>query len=489
MAMGGQSTHHQTAPEDVLPLKQKLAYGMGALANNFLGGAIGYMSIVLIVGLGMNPALVGTLQAIPRLTDALTDPIMGYISDKTQSKYGRRRPYIFIGSIAVGLIFALMWQLPDGHGEMWYFWVFLAWSLVFYLAYTMFATPWVALGYEMTPDYHERTRLMGTQNFIGQFAWITLPWFYAIMENDYFFDNAVDGARTLAIILGVVVAVLGVSSAIICKERFVATGDEVELKLSEIKHHFAEFFKGFLITIKNKDFLKLCVGTFFLFNSLMLVGSFGAFITIYYVAGGDNDMGAKIMGVFGTISTIVTLATIPLVSWVSTKIGKRKTFMIATSFTLFGSLLKWFCYDPTNPWIILIPAPFIAVGMGSLFTLMSSMMADVCDEDELQTGERREGMFGSIFWWVVKLGMAAAFAGSGFLLNATGFDIALAGNQTEDTFLYMRLCDVFIPVAACAISIASVAMFSLSETKSYAVRAKLEAKRGSVNNTNQAPAV
>ncbi|MDX8381199.1 MAG: MFS transporter [Ghiorsea sp.] len=506
--MDNQSEHHQTVPDDVLPLKQKLAYGMGALANNFLGGAIGYMSIVLIVGLGMNPALVGALQAIPRLTDALTDPIMGYISDKTQSRYGRRRPYIFIGAIAVGLIFAMMWQLPEGHGEMWYFWVFLAWSLVFYLAYTMFATPWVALGYEMTPDYHERTRLMGTQNFIGQFAWITLPWFYAIMENDYFFDNAVEGARILAIILGVVVAILGVSSAIICKERFVATGDEVELKLSEIKHHFAEFFKGFLITIKNKDFLKLCVGTFFLFNSLMLVGSFGAFITIYYVAGGDNDMGAKIMGVFGTISTIVTLATIPIVSWVSTKIGKRKTFMLATSFTLFGSLLKWFCYDPSNPWtsfvfgnilqwlgfnpltpwIILIPAPFIAVGMGSLFTLMSSMMADVCDEDELQTGERREGMFGSIFWWVVKLGMAAAFAGSGFLLNATGFDITLAGNQTVNTFLYMRLCDVFIPVAACTISIAAVAMFTLSETKSYAVRAQLEAKRGNIDGVEQAPA-
>jgi len=474
--MSTQMKHYVTKEEDKLPFRQKIAYGMGALANNFLGGAIGFMSIVLIVGLGMNPALVGTLQAIPRLTDALTDPLMGYISDHTRSKYGRRRPYIFFGAIAVGLIFAAMWQLPDGHSEMWYFWVFLGWSILFYLAYTMFATPWVALGYEMTPDYHERTRLMGTQNFIGQFAWITLPWFYAIMENDYLFDDPVEGARVLAMILGVVVILLGVSSAIICKERFQAS-DDAGVEMSGVLEHAKDFFKGFATTIKNREFLKLCIGTFFLFNSLMLVGSFGAFITIYYVASGDNDLGAKIMGVVGTIGTIVTLCTIPAVSWVSTKIGKRKTFIIATSFTLFGSLFKWFCYDPTNPWLILAPAPFIAVGMGSLFTLMSSMIADVCDADELATGERREGMYGSIFWWVVKLGMAGAFAGSGFLLNATGFEVALNAAQTDATFLYMRLCDVLIPATACLISIIAVAKFKITEASAYDIRSQLEVRR------------
>ena len=98
---------HKTAATDKIPNGQKFAYGLGSIVNNLLGGAIGYMSIVLNVGLGINPALVGTLQAIPRLTDALTDPVMGYISDNTRSKYGRRRPYIFIGAIFVGLIFAL----------------------------------------------------------------------------------------------------------------------------------------------------------------------------------------------------------------------------------------------------------------------------------------------------------------------------------------------------------------------------------------------
>ncbi|MCB0316209.1 MAG: MFS transporter, partial [Calditrichaeota bacterium] len=139
--------HHGTAGQNRLSMGQKFSYGLGSIVNNLLGGAIGFMSIVLNVGLGINPALVGTLQAIPRFTDALTDPIMGYISDKTRSRFGRRRPYIFIGAIGVGTIFALMWQLPEGHSEMFYFWFFLAGSIIFYIFYTIFATPWVALGY------------------------------------------------------------------------------------------------------------------------------------------------------------------------------------------------------------------------------------------------------------------------------------------------------------------------------------------------------
>ncbi len=475
---------HKTAPKDRISNKQKFAYGLGSIVNNLLGGAIGYMSIVLNVGLGINPALVGTLQAIPRFTDALTDPIMGYISDKTHSKFGRRRPYIFVGAILVGIVFALMWQLPEGYGEMFYFWYFLIGSIIFYLFYTMFATPWVALGYELTSDYHERTRLMGVMNFMGQFAWISLPWFYSIMENDRLFSDSVQGARSLAIGIGIFVAVVGIMPAIFCRERFVQgeTAAKVKSKLMQgIKTNVAEFVKGLVITVKRVEFLKLCAGTFFLFNGIMLVGAFSSYITIFYVSGGDKDMGAKYMGLFGTISTISTLLAIAAVTWISSRIGKRKTFIIATSFTLFGSLIKWFCYDPMAPWKVLIPAPFIAVGMGALFTLMGSMIADVCDLDELETGERREGMFGAIYWWMVKLGMALAFGISGFLLNGTGFDVEFGGAQSSSTFFWMRFVDVTIPAAAALIAIFAIASFKITEEKAYEIRSQLEKRRGVIN--------
>ena len=477
--MGSKETH-KTAEKDRISKGQKFAYGLGAIVNNLLGGAIGYMSIVLNVGLGINPALVGTLQAIPRLTDALTDPIMGYISDNTRSKYGRRRPYIFIGAIFVGLTFALMWQLPAGYSEMFYFWFFLIGSIIFYLFYTIFATPWVALGYELTSDYHERTLLMGVMNFMGQFAWITLPWFYAFMENDRFFSDSVQGARTLAIIIGVFVAVVGIMPAIFTRERFVANDKEVKVKIkffAGLKKNIVDFSKGLMITIKRVEFLKLCSGTFFLFNGIMLVGAFSSYITIFYVCGGDTDQGAKYMGLFGTITTISTLAAIVAVTWISSKIGKRKTFIIATSMTMIGSILKWFCYDPMAPWKVLIPAPLIAIGMGALFTLMGSMIADVCDLDELETGERREGMFGSIYWWMVKLGMALAFGLSGFLLNATGFVVDFGGAQTSSTFFWMRIVDVGIPAIASLIAILSVASYKITEEKSYEIRSELEKRR------------
>jgi GPH family glycoside/pentoside/hexuronide:cation symporter len=109
---------------------------------------------------------------------------------------------------------------------------------------------------------------------------------------------------------------------------------------------------------------------------------------------------------------------------------------------------------------------------------MGSMIADVCDMDELETGERREGMFGAIYWWMVKLGMALAFALAGILLNATGFDVEMGGAQTSRTFLLMRMFDVIIPAAAAGISILSIAFFTITEEKSYEIRQELEKRRG-----------
>jgi len=120
----------------------------------------------------------------------------------------------------------------------------------------------------------------------------------------------------------------------------------------------------------------------------------------------------------------------------------------------------------------------MAFGLAGLFTLMGSMIADVCDYDELQTHERREGMFGSIYWWVVKLGMALALAAGGFLLNATGFDVALQGNQTDLTILYMRLFDVVVPILTSLLAIWAVASYPITEQKAHEVRLALEARRG-----------
>ena len=486
--------HHETAPEDRIPFLLKIAYGLGAFVNNLLAAAIGGMTIVLNLGLGMNPALVGLLGAIPRLTDALTDPLMGYISDNARTKWGRRRPFIFLGAIAAGVIYVLLWQLPSGQSESFYFWYFLIGSLIFYLAYTCFATPWVALGYELTPDYHERTRLMGVQNFIGQLAYTVSPWFLWIMRQN---ADIVQGARDLSIIIGIFTVAVGILPALLLKERFqpapapprveakpddparIRTKFETERRPSTnpLLENIKDFFRGFAATLQFRPFLKLCAATFLVFNGFILISSFQPYVIIYYVFAGDQDKGAEYAGYFGTISAVSTFLVIMFITWLGTRIGKRRAFFVSTGVSIFGYGLKWFCYDPQNPALLLIPAPFVAFGLGGLFTLMGSMIADVVDLDELETNERREGMFGSIYWWMVKLGMAAALAGGGVLLNATGFDVKLEGNQTETTTFLMRVLDVTVPMIASAIAILTVWSYPITEERAHEIRAELDRRK------------
>ncbi|MBD3869180.1 MAG: MFS transporter, partial [Acidobacteria bacterium] len=260
--------HHVTAPEDRISLKQKSAYATGMFVNNLQAAALPAMVVILNLGLGMNPVLVGLIAAIPRIFDAISDPMVGYISDNTRTRWGRRRPFILVGAVLAGLVFALMWQLPDGRSESFYFWVFLGASIIFFLAYTLYATPFVAFGYEMTADYHERTRLHAFANTVGQLVWLGVPWFYLIMANENLFRDTVHGARTLAIAVGVTVAVLGIVPAIFCRERNVpapAARDRQGILANTL-----DFLKGVVITFKCKPFLKICAATFLVFNGFQL---------------------------------------------------------------------------------------------------------------------------------------------------------------------------------------------------------------------------
>ena len=479
--------HYATADADRIPLAQKLAYGMGAFVNNLLAAAIGGMMLVLNLGLGLDPAVVGVLSALPRLSDSLVDPLMGYLSDHTRSRWGRRRPYIFIGAIAAGLLFALLWQLPRGRSDTFYFAYFLIGSILFYLGYSVFAAPWVALGYELTPDYNERTRLMGTQNFIGQFAYVLSPWFLWVMARKAWFKDLVSGAAGLSIAVGAATITLGILPALLLRERAPASSGSTVPRVGStvpregvvhtLLRNAGLFFSGFATTLRSRPFLKLCLATFLVFNGFMLVSSFQSYVIIYYVCRGDQEAGARYAGLAGTASAAGSFAVIVLVTWLGTRLGKRRAFFASTGLSMVGYALKWICYSPRYPWLVMIPAPLVAFGLGGLFTLIPSMVADVVDIDELETHQRREGMYSSIFWWMVKLGMAAALAGGGFLLNATGFTVEQGGHQPARTIILMRLCDAGIPVLTSAIAIWAVALFPVTEQRAREVRQQLEQRR------------
>jgi len=471
----------KTAPEDIVPFGQKLAFGSGHLANQLFPAALGVFMIVLVLALKMEPYLAGILAAIPRLLDALTDPIMGYISDNTRSRWGRRKPYIFLGAVITGVCFMIMWQLYPENSQTYNFIYFLVLSIIFYIGYTIFATPLIGLGYEMSPDYHERTRLMAVSQWMGQIAWMIAPWFWVIIYNPNIYDSAPEGARNLAIWVGGLCMILGIMPAFFTKELVLPElKGESKLSFKELSANTKEFLLGIKQTIVCKPFLRLCGATFLIFNGFQTVAQFAFFIIIFYLFNGDTVAAGNWPAWFGTVSALATaFLVIPVITAMATRIGKRKAFVISTAISMVGYALKWWGFNPANPYLMFIPIPLISFGIGGLFTLMMSMTADVCDLDELNNGSRREGTFGAVYWWMVKLGTAVALLGSGIVLNLVGFDVD-ANAQTADTITRLRIADILIPVITAALAIVIIWRYDLTEKKAYEIRQALIDRRGKV---------
>ena len=148
-----------------------------------------------------------------------------------------------------------------------------------------------------------------------------------------------------------------------------------------------------------------------------------------------------------------------------------------------GYVMKWIGYNPEHPYWLLASCPFVAFGTGSLFTLMGSMISDVCDYDELESNKRREGVFGAIYWWMVKVGMALALLVSGYLLVASGFITPQPGSttvvvQSDHTLFYLRVFDVLIPIVTSTIAIVIMSTYEITEDKARETRKLLEQRRG-----------
>ncbi len=396
-----EEAHFKTSSADVVPTGQKISFGAGHLTNQLLPAALGVFMFFLVVSFKMSPYKAGILAAIPRFMDAILDPIMGYISDNTRSRWGRRKPYIFAGAIMFGITFMLMWQIRPENGETFNFFYFLLMSVVFYLGYTIFAAPLIGLGYEMTPDYNERTRLMAISQVMGQIAWMIAPWFWFIITRPQIFSTPDVGVRNLAIWVGILCLILGIMPALFCKEIDQAhiTGQS-KLSFKELSSNMKHFFKGIKQTLSNKPFLRLCGATFFVFNGFQIVAQFAFFIIIYYLFNGDNAAAGQYPAWFGTVSALATATlVIPIITWMSVKIGKRNAFIISSFISVIGYALKWYGFHPGMPWLIFMPIPLMSFGIGGLFTLMMSMTADVCDYDELKHGmPRKEALFGAVYW-------------------------------------------------------------------------------------------
>jgi GPH family glycoside/pentoside/hexuronide:cation symporter len=468
----------QNATQNLIPLSQKIAFGIGMLANQLFPAALGIFMVILVQSLGMSPVLWGLIFFVPKLVDAITDPLMGYISDHTTSRWGKRRPYVFIGAILSGLSYIMMWQLSAENSQMYNFFYFLAWSCVFFVGLTVFSVPYVALGYEMSSDFHERTRLMAVAQWIGQWAWVIAPWFWVVLYDPDWFESATEGARYLSIYVGLVCMGLALVPAIFCTFNNTSDTDEEQVNdKKNFKETMDDFLQGILVTLRNKPFQKICMATFLIFNAYNTVAGFSWFIIVYYMNAGDPGQAGVWPTLFGCVSALCTcFLVIPLVNWFAQIYGKRTAFLCSQSISIIGYAMFWWSFSPENPWMMFIPVPFFAFGIGGLFTIMMSMTADICDLDELETGERREGAFGAIYWWMVKFGLAFAGLISGLILSVIGFDQSVAV-QSEETLALLRLSFIAIPAVGTLIAIFIMRTYDLDERRANEIRGQLEARR------------
>jgi glycoside/pentoside/hexuronide:cation symporter, GPH family len=424
------STHpqHTTSAEDRVPWNQLIAYGMGGLVPIALFNIAGQlMGLLGNISLGLSAFWLGTIMIIPRLWEALSDPVVGHVSDNTRTRWGRRRPFILIGGLAVALTFVAMWWVPKGDSvraifpsEAAYNWFQLVYILggllAFFTACAIFEIPHGALGLEMSADYHERTRLFSAKSFLGNLFAMGTPWLIFLSGLEFFRGpggNLTDGMRYVSIFIAAALVPMTCWWFLALREPGFAVAKEQQK---------SAFWTNMRAALSNQVFLKLVAIIFTLAMGFNFVSLFSYYITIFYLYGGDATAAGRLLGVTGTVWAITALVAVIPLNWLGKALGKNKTLLISILLMCAAQLSKIVCYNPQLPYLILIPTVLLSAGMLMFFTLGSSMVGDICDEDELNTGTRSEGTYYSVFWWFIKMGTAFASFVTGALLVFTSFD-------------------------------------------------------------------
>ena len=463
-------TNHVIDSKDKVSFVKKILYGCGSFADMTLQWTLVAFALAIFnMELGYSAVLVGSVLAITRLWDAITDPLMGSISDNFRSKFGRRRPFIGIGAVCSGIFFIAIWFIPAGMTDTSFFIIFLTLSLLFYTSYTVFTVPLLALGYEMSADIHERTNIMNVRVFANSLNGIFMfSWFFALVHSE-FWSGPSEGIRMVGLIFGLVMIVLGIIPALTIKETtksFVKKQEKVSV------------IKSVKFTFSSKPFVLLVVAFFMALFAYNTVATAYIYPLRYYVLEDNATLFGKWNGLIESSHHIATVLMLWPISQLSKKFGKRVVCLLAPIFLVLGSLANFICYVPDVPFLVLIPRFLVASGIAGLFVLVPSMIADIVDFDELKTGTRREGMFGAIFSWVLKLALAIALLINGYIVDGLGVDNALGINQPEGSMETIILLLATIPIIGAFFAFYCIYKYPLSEGRMYSIRNELEARRG-----------
>lgn len=459
----------QTASKDRIPFSEKLSYAAGLVGFSF--GYSGVSSLaypIYNITLGLSPTLIGIVLAVSRLWDAITDPVMGSISDNSKNPKGRRIPFIMLGAILCALCFPLMWIVPTGISSTAAFWYFMMTALLFFTAFTVFSVPYLSLSYELTPDTRERTRLSGVCAMVGKLTGLSLPWVYRVAQADFFPDTAT-GMRWLGVGIGLCFVIFALPMVFKCRERLRATAaKQGKISLKD----------GLRETFKNRPFVFLVLIVMLMQCGTTMVGSLGIYVNSYYIFGGDTKMGASYHAMGNTIYVILSMAAIPLITWAAGRYGKRTVMFWCLASGFAACVSKYFCFIPEYPKLQFVSMALMAPAFTAFWVMVGPMKADTADYDESLTGMRREGTYAAVANWIEKVGLTGALLLSGAILDFAGFKLELSGDQTPETFFTIRVLFAFVPAVALLIGIFLLRFYPLTEQRMDRLRDEMEARRG-----------
>jgi GPH family glycoside/pentoside/hexuronide:cation symporter len=458
-----QSRHEVSQGTRVSPWR-KAAYASGGLTDYFfLNVILGLAVPIYTIGLKMDPALLGVALAIPRVVGAIADPIVGTYSDNSRSPLGRRRPFILAGGLVGGLLLFLAWCPPVRTQWGMFAWVTFMIS-VFSIFYSVFTIPYNALGYELSTDYDERTRVLAWRGYFQLIGTLSAAWFYWFCLRPVF-SHEIVGARWLSLIIGVLMTGGTLWTFAACREQ--------RLEQRQKPMPTGEALR---LTIKNRPFLLLQGAQQMLALGGGITGTLGSYVHIYYVCAGSKQVASWLSGWGGTLTIFTSMMAISLGVWLSQRLGKRETCLAAIGIVLGNVCLLPWLLTPKHPALTVVAWLIAALGMPCTSLMFSSMIADVCDEDELVTGLRREGAYSAVNSVANRIMQIGLVLVGGFLPRLAGYTNTSAP-LTPEVLGHMKWLLIGVQFAGVGVAAAILWFFPITRARAQQTRHTLDERK------------
>ncbi|MCL2936803.1 MAG: MFS transporter [Trichodesmium sp. MAG_R02] len=413
----------------------KLAYGAGDLGPAICANIQVFFLLYFFTNVaGLSASIAGSILMIGKISDAVNDPIIGVMSDRTVHPWGRRYPWMVFGAIPFGILFFLQWIVPTTN-QSFLFWYYVVIAVLFNIAYTIVNLPYAALTPELTQDFHERTSL-NSFRFAFSIGGSILSLVIAQLIFSIFKDNPIQQYLVLGIVCAII-AVLPIYWCFFCtRDRAVSNNTKKE----EYNNTNLSIVEQIRIAFSNRPFL-FVIGIYLCsWLGVQLTASILPYFVIYWMQLPEGTFPQVAIAVQGT-----ALIMLFVWSFVSKKVGKKAVYFMGICLWIIAQGGLFFT-QPGQVGLMYFLAVIAGFGVSTAYLVPWSMIPDVIDLDELNTGQRREGIFYSFMVFLQKIGLAIGLFLVGVALDIAGFIETIPG-ETPPTQPYSALLAVRIAIA------------------------------------------